>query len=53
MGVPASDERAPLLRGILTRHYDAALAAKEKPADALRSTFVLACSSPLAVSSGL
>ena len=28
-------------------------AAKERPADALRSTFVLACSSPPAVSSGL
>jgi hypothetical protein len=53
MGVPASDERAPLLRGILARHYDAAVAAKEKAPDALRSTFVLACSSPLAVSSGL
>ncbi len=53
MGVPAGDERAPLLRLVLARHYDAALAAREKPADALRSTFVLACSSPNSVSSGL
>jgi hypothetical protein len=53
MGVPASDQRAPLLRAALVRHYDAAIAAKEKPADALRSTFVLACSAPSAISSGL
>jgi hypothetical protein len=53
MGAPPSDERAPILQGILARHFDAAVAAKETPADALRSTFVLACSSPLAVSVGL
>jgi hypothetical protein len=53
MGIPANDERAPALRLVLARHYDAAIAARERPADALRSTFVLACSSPLAVSSGL
>jgi hypothetical protein len=53
MGVPPSDERAPLLRAALVRHYDAAIVAKEKPADALRSTFVLACSAPSAISSGL
>jgi len=53
MGAPGADARAPLLLGILGRHYDAAVAAKETPADALRSTFVLACSSPLAVSVGL
>jgi hypothetical protein len=53
MGAPASDERAPILQGILGRHLDAAVAARETPADALRSTFVLACTSPLAVSVGL
>jgi hypothetical protein len=53
MGVPANDERFGKLRWVLAQHYDAALAAKERPADALRSTFVLACSSPTAVSSGL
>jgi hypothetical protein len=53
MGVPASDPLAPKLKDILARNYMKALAAKEMPADALRSTFTLACSSPLAVSSGL
>ena len=53
MGIPGGDQRAPLLRDILGKHYDAAIVAKEKAPDALRSSFVLACSSPLAVSSGL
>jgi hypothetical protein len=53
MGVPTTDERAPLLRDVLARHYQAAVDAREKAADALRSTFVLACSSPSAVSAGL
>ena len=53
MGVPANDDRASALRYVLAKHYDSSLAAGERPADALRSTFVLACSSPLAVSSGL
>jgi hypothetical protein len=53
MGVPLSDQRAPLLRDVLSRHFDAATAARERPADALRSTFVLACSSPPATSAGL
>jgi hypothetical protein len=43
----------PRLVDILTRHYMAAKNAKETPADALRSTFTVACSSPLAVSMGL
>jgi hypothetical protein len=53
MGVPASEPLAPTLIDVLSRHFDAAVAAKETPADALRSTFTLACSSPLAVSAGL
>jgi hypothetical protein len=53
MGVPPADERTAALRVVLNRHYDDAVAAKEKPADALRSTFVLACSSAPAVSTGL
>jgi hypothetical protein len=53
MGVPASDPLAPKLVDVLARNYAAAVAAKEMPADALRSTFTLACASPLAVSSGL
>jgi hypothetical protein len=53
MGIPPADQRAPLLRDILVRHYDGAITAKEKAPDALRSTFVLACGSAPAVSSGL
>jgi hypothetical protein len=53
MGVPPSDAASPKLIDILNRHYAAAVAAKETPADALRSAFTLACSSPLAVSSGI
>jgi len=57
MGVPPSDPRAPGLADILQRHYAAAIngvhGTKEKPADALRSTFTLACSSPLGISLGL
>jgi hypothetical protein len=50
----AGQRRAvPAAAGGAGRHYDGALAAREKPADALRSTFVLACSSPDSVSSGL
>ncbi len=53
MGVPASDPLAPKLKDILARNYGKAIAAKETPADALRSVFTLACASPLAISSGL
>jgi hypothetical protein len=53
MGLPGNDDRTPLFRNVLQQHYTDAIAAKEKAADALRSTFVLACSSPLAISAGL
>ncbi|HEY0714184.1 MAG TPA: hypothetical protein VGF45_15995, partial [Polyangia bacterium] len=53
VGLPESDPRFGPLNDIFKGHYDAAIAAKEKPGDALRSTFVLACSSPIAVSAGL
>jgi hypothetical protein len=53
MGAPVGDARAPELRAILAEHDAAALAAGETATDALRSTFVLACSSPLTISSGL
>jgi hypothetical protein len=53
VGLPPSDARAAPLADILSRHYAAAIAAKEKPTDALRSTFVVACASPLGISSGL
>jgi hypothetical protein len=53
MGLPASDARHAPLLGVLGEHFDGAVAAGETATDALRSTFVLACSSPLTVSSGL
>ncbi len=53
MGVPPSDPRFTPLLGVLSSHYDQAIAAQAKDTDALRSTFVVACSSPLGVSSGL
>jgi hypothetical protein len=53
MGVPTSDPRAAGLFAILSKHDDAAIAAGATPTDALRSTFVVACSSPLSVSMGL
>jgi hypothetical protein len=55
MGVPASGDD-PLhgeLRSILKAHHQAVLASGQGASDALRSTFVLACSSPLSVSMGL
>src|SRR5262249_15064550 len=53
MGIPAGDARAADLRAALADHDAAAVAAGETETDALRSTFVLACTSPLTVSSGL
>jgi hypothetical protein len=53
MGLPASDARAAGLRGVLDEHYAGAIAAGETPTDALRSTFVLACTAPVTLSSGL
>jgi hypothetical protein len=53
MGVPPSDPMNARLVDILQRHYTAALATHELAADALRSAFTLACSSPLAISSGI
>ncbi|HET6284367.1 MAG TPA: hypothetical protein VFH73_25645 [Polyangia bacterium] len=53
MGVAAQDGRTKDLTAILTDHYMESVAAGETPSDALRSTFVLACSSPLTISSGL
>jgi hypothetical protein len=53
MGVPPRDPIAQRLKDILSSNYLQAIAAKETPVEALRSTFTLACSSPLAVSSGL
>ncbi|HEY2899710.1 MAG TPA: hypothetical protein VGL59_03965 [Polyangia bacterium] len=53
MGLPANDMRAAPMASLLNQHYSDAMAAGETASDALRSTFVLACTSPLAISLGL
>jgi hypothetical protein len=53
MGLPKGDARAPEAAQILRSHYDDALAAGSTPTTALRSTFVLACTSPSSVAIGL
>jgi len=53
MGLPPADDRAAPMAQLLTEHYTAAIAAGGKPADALSSTFVLACTSPLVTGIGL
>jgi hypothetical protein len=53
MGIATVDARYEALRAALSDHFDAARAQGAKATDALRSTFVLACTSPLTVSSGL
>jgi len=53
MGLPPADARAAPMAQLLTEHYAAAVAAGAKPFDALSSTFVLACTSPLVTGIGL
>ena len=53
LGLPAADDRAAPIAQILTEHHAAAIAAGAKPLDALSSTFVLACTSPLVTGIGL
>ncbi len=53
VGLPPSDPQATTLRGLLLEHYEAVTATGENAETALRSTFVVACSSPVATSSGL
>lgn len=53
MGMPPADTRAATMRQILSEHYDMAVAAKATARDALRSTFIAACTSPPAISLGL
>lgn len=53
MGLPQGDPRAPAALQILTEHYDAAFAQTNRATDALRSTFVLACTSPSVTGIGL
>jgi Protein of unknown function (DUF1585) len=53
MGLPAGDPRASEMTAILADHHAAALASGVSATLALRSTFTLACQSPLTVSLGL
>jgi hypothetical protein len=54
MGIPDSDPRAAEAHQILNEHYQAALKTTGiKAKDALKSTFVLACTAPSTVSVGL
>jgi hypothetical protein len=53
MGVPAADKRAATFERILNEHFRAAIDAHATRTDALRSTFVVACSSPPATGIGL
>ncbi|MDB4946716.1 MAG: hypothetical protein JWP97_6250 [Labilithrix sp.] len=53
MALPSSDPRSAPALQILKEHYDAAVATGASPVDSLKSTFVLACTSPTAVSIGL
>ena len=52
MGVPQGDPLAASMRSLLTEHYDKAQTIEDDTV-ALRSTFTVACASPLATSSGL
>jgi hypothetical protein len=53
MGLPQNDPRSGPSLQILKEHYQAALAQTNRATDALRSTFVLACTSPAVMSVGL
>jgi hypothetical protein len=54
MGLPDGDPRAADAKQVLTGHYQSALATTGiKAVDALKSTFVLACTAPSTISVGL
>jgi hypothetical protein len=53
MGLATGDPTSAPAMQILQDHYDAAIAAKATPTDALKSTFVLACTSPTSLAMGL
>lgn len=53
MGVPSSDPRSSAFTDILQRHFNAAQSVSKSATVALRSTFTVACASPLSISSGL
>jgi hypothetical protein len=53
MGLPATDPRAADMTALLGDHFLQALQSGVNSTEAMRSTFTLACESPLAVSVGL
>jgi hypothetical protein len=53
MGIPPADPRSPGMLQILQEHFKEAAATGVTASDALKSTFILACSSPPATSLGL
>jgi hypothetical protein len=53
MGLTSADPRAAGVQKILGEHYDAVVQGGGSPSDALRSTFVLTCTSPLVTGIGL
>jgi hypothetical protein len=53
MALPAADPRAGAIRKVLQEHFTNAKASGASATDALKSTFILACESPTAVSMGL
>jgi hypothetical protein len=53
MGITSDDPNSAAVTQLLKEHYDAAIAAKASPTDALKSTFITACLSPTSVAIGL
>jgi hypothetical protein len=53
MALPPSDPRAAPMRQLLEEHQSQAAAKAATPTDALRSTFMVACTSPFTLSLGL
>ncbi|HMJ53282.1 MAG TPA: hypothetical protein VK540_14445 [Polyangiaceae bacterium] len=53
MGITSEDPNSAAVTQLLKDHYDAAIAAKASPTDALKSTFITACLSPTSVAMGL
>jgi hypothetical protein len=53
MGITSDDPNSAAVTQLLQEHYDAAIAAKASPTDALKSTFITACLSPTSVAIGL
>ena len=53
MGITAADPNNAAVTQLLAAHYDAAIAAKASPTEALKSTFITACLAPTSVAVGL